>query len=154
MVALGCCLYSPAFAQLPPPQWRSLDPEQQRFLLEAFQLSPEMMQGFAANVPDEWKQNMLNSLWGALTPEKRVQVALYAHIQKPFDSQAESTAKVAAPRWDKLSKLQQFRVLEAARMDNTQRGIFESLPPELRQAAFETLWSYLDPAVRQRVLAP
>ena len=139
---------------MPPPQWKTLNQEQQRFLLEAFQVSPEMTQSFASGVPDEWKQNMLNSLWGALTPEKRIQVALYAHIQKPFDSQAETTAKVIAPRWEKLTKLQQFRVYEASRMDNTQRGIFESLPPDMRQAAFETLWAYLDPAARQRVLAP
>lgn len=147
-------LTGPASAQLPPPDWRSLNPEQRAFLLDAFQLPPEVRQSFSDGVPDELKQNLLNSLWSVLTPEKRVQVALYAHIEKPWGMQSESTSKVLAPQWGKLSKLQKFRLYEAAHWDTTQRGIFESLPNELRQGAFEALWSYLDPKARQRILAP
>lgn len=139
---------------MPPPEWRTLNQEQRVFLLDAFQLSPEVRQGFSDMVPDEVKQNLLNSLWNVLTPEKRVQVALYAHIERPWGVQSETTSKVLAPQWARLSKLQQFRVYEAAHMDATQRGIFEGLPPELRQGAFEALWSYMDPKARQRVLAP
>ena len=143
-----------AFAQLPPPDWRSLNPEQRVFLMDAFQLAPEARQGFAENVPDELKQNLLNSLWSVLTPEKRVQVALYAHIEKPWSNQSESTSKVLAPSWARLSKLQKFRLYEAAHWDAPQRGIFEALPNELRQGAFEALWSYLDPKARKAILAP
>lgn len=139
---------------MPPPQWRALNPEQRQFLLDAFQLDAGMRQTFSDAVPDDIKQNLLNTLWGVLTPEKRVQVALYAHIEKPWSTQSESTSKVLAPQWARLSKLQQFRVFEAAQLDATQRGIFESLPAEIRQGAFEALWSYMDPKARQRVLAP
>ena len=144
----------PAQAQLSPPEWKQLNQEQRLFLLDAFQLAPEVRQTFADAVPDDIKQNLLNSLWSVLTPEKRVQVALYAHIEKPWSSQSESTSKVIAPNWAKLTKLQHFRVYEAAHWDATQRGIFEALPAEIRQGAFEALWSYLDPKARQRVLAP
>ncbi|MBT9583315.1 hypothetical protein IV102_08190 [bacterium] len=143
-----------AQAQMPPPQWKTLEPEQRQFLLDAFQLAPEMRQTFSDAVPDEIKQNMLNTLWGVLTPEKRVQVALYAHIEKPWGTQSESTSKVLAPQWAKLSKLQRFRVYEAAHLDATQRTIFEGLPAEIRQGAFEALWSYMDPKSRQRIIAP
>ena len=146
-------LSQPGWSQLPPPQWKSLDTEQRQFLLDAFQLAPEVRQSFSDGVPDEIKQGLLNSLWSVLTPEKRVQVALYAHIEKPFGEPSESTAKVVAPSWDKLTKLQRFKVYEAARMDATQRAIFEGLPTELRQGAFEALWSYMDPKARQRVMA-
>jgi len=144
----------PAQAQMPPPQWRELNAEQRLFLLDAFQLAPEMRQSFSDAIPDDIKQNLLNTLWGVLTPEKRVQVALYAHIEKPWGSQSETTAKVLAPQWAKLTKLQRFRVFEAAHLDATQRAIFEGLPAEIRQGAFEALWSYMDPKSRQRVLAP
>jgi len=139
---------------MPPPDWRSLNPEQRVFLLDAFQMAPEVRQGFADNVPDELKQNLLNSLWSVLTPEKRVQVALYAHIEKPWSNQSESTSKVLAPSFAKLSKVQKIRLYEAAHWDATQRGIFEALPNELRQGAFEALWSYLDPKARKAILAP
>lgn len=122
--------------------------------MDAFQLAPEVRQTFSDSVPDEIKQNLLNSLWSVLTPEKRVQVALYAHIEKPWSLQSESTSKVLAPQFAKLSKMQKFRLYEAAHWDATQRGIFESLPNELRQGAFEALWSYLDPKARKAILAP
>ena len=143
-----------ARAQLPPPEWRTLNGEQRAFLLDAFHMAPELRQSFSDGVPDDLKQNLLNSLWSVLTPEKRVQIALYAHIEKPWSVQSESTSKVLAPQWVKLSKLQKFRLYEAAHWDATQRGIFESLPNELRQAGFEAAWSYLDPKARQRILAP
>ncbi len=139
---------------MPTPEWRNLNSEQRQFLLEAFQLDAGMRQGFADAVPDDIKQNLLNSLWSVLTPEKRVQVALYAHIEKPFGSTSESTAKVIAPQWNSLTKMQRFRFYEAAKWDATQRGLFEGLPDPLRQGAFEGVWSYLDPASRQRILAP
>lgn len=139
---------------MPTPDWRTLNPQQREFLLEAFQLDAGMRQGFADAVPDDLKQNLLNSLWSVLTPEKRVQVALYAHIEKPFGSSSESTAKVLAPQWNSLTKMQRFRFYEAAKWDATQRGLFEGLPDPLRQGAFEAAWSYLDPASRQRILAP
>jgi len=147
-------LSGPARAQLPPPDWRNLNPEQRAFLMDAFQMDPNLRGTFSDTVPDEIKQNLLNSLWSVLTPEKRVQVALYAHIEKPWGTQSESTAKVLAPQFARLSKLQKFRLYEAAHWDATQRGIFEGLPNELRQGAFEALWSYLDPKARQRILAP
>jgi hypothetical protein len=145
-------LTSNAQAQLPPPQWKSLDSEQRQYLLDAFQLAPDVRQSFSEAVPDEIKQGLLNSLWSVLTPEKRVQVALYAHIEKPFGDPSESTAKVVTPSWEKLSKPQRFKVYEAARMDATGRAIFEGLPAELRQSAFEAIWSYMDPKARQRVM--
>lgn len=153
-LALLLVLNAPAHAQLPPPDWRTLNPEQRAFLMDAFQMDPNLRQTFSDAVPDDIKQNMLNSLWSVLTPEKRVQVALYAHIEKPWSMQSESTSKVLAPQFAKLSKLQKFRLYEAAHWDATQRGIFEALPNELRQGAFEALWSYLDPKARQRILAP
>ncbi|MCW5868153.1 MAG: hypothetical protein KIS61_12915 [Candidatus Eremiobacteraeota bacterium] len=153
-LALLLGLSGTARAQLPPPDWRALNPEQRMFLLDAFQLAPEVRGTFSDAVPDDLKQNLLNSLWSVLTPEKRVQVALYAHIEKPWSSQSESTSKVLAPQFVRLSKLQKFRLYEAAHWDATQRGIFESLPNELRQGAFEALWSYLDPKARKAILAP
>lgn len=147
-------LACPAQAQLPPPDWRTLNPEQRAFLMDAFQMDPNLRQTFSDAVPDDIKQNMLNSLWSVLTPEKRVQIALYAHIEKPWGSQSETTSKVLAPQFAHLSKMQKFRLYEAAHWDATQRGIFEALPNELRQGAFEALWSYLDPKARQRILAP
>ena len=144
----------PVAAQLAVPQWKTLNPEQRQYLLDAFQLDAGMRQTFSDAVPDDIKQNMLNTLWGVLTPEKRVQVALYAHIEKPWSTQSESTSKVLAPQWAKLTQLQKFRVFEAAHLDATQRGIFEGLPAEIRQGAFEALWSYMDPKARQLVLAP
>lgn len=153
-LALLLVLSGTADAQLSPPDWRTLNPEQRTFLLDAFQLAPEVRGTFSDAVPDEMKQNLLNSLWSVLTPEKRVQVALYAHIEKPWSSQSESTSRVLAPQFAKLSKLQKFRLYEAAHWDATQRGIFESLPNELRQGAFEALWSYLDPKARKAILAP
>lgn len=113
-----------------------------------------MQQGFSDAVPDEIKQNLLHSLWNVLTPEKRVQVALYAHIEKPFGQASESTARVAAPQFQRLTKMQRFRFYEAAGWDAQQRGLFESLLEPLRQPAFEAIWSYLDPEARQRILAP
>jgi hypothetical protein len=139
---------------MPPPQWRQLSPEQQNYLLEAFNLAPDMRGGFANTVPDDIKQNLLNSLWNVLTPEKRVQVALYAHIEKPFGQESDATAKVLAPQWAKLTSIQKVRVYEAAKWDGTQRAMWEAMPPELRQGAFDALWSYMDPKARQRVLAP
>lgn len=153
-LALLLVLSGTARAQMPPPDWRTLNPEQRAFLMDAFQMAPEVRQSFSDGVPDEIKQNLLNSLWSVLTPEKRVQVALYAHIEKPWSTQSESTSKVLAPQFAKLSKLQKFRVYEAAHWDATQRGIFEALPNELRQGAFEALWSYLDPKARKAILAP
>jgi glycerophosphoryl diester phosphodiesterase len=147
-------LATPAQAQMPTPQWKSLDAEQRQFLLDAFQLAPEIRQTFSDAVPDDIKQNMLNTLWGVLTPEKRVQVALYAHIEKPWGTQSESTSRVLAPQWSKLTPLQKTRVYEAAHLDGGQRAIFEGLPAEIRQGAFDALWSYMDPKARQRVLAP
>jgi hypothetical protein len=139
---------------MPAPDWRRLNPEQRAYLLEAFNLDPGMQQSFADAVPDDIKQNLLNSLWGVLTPEKRVQVALYAHIERPFGIESDATAKVIAPQWAKLSKMQRFRVYEAAKMDATQRAIWEGMPAEMRQGAFDALWSYMDPKVRRLVLAP
>lgn len=139
---------------MPPPDWRTLTQEQREFLLEAFQLDSSTRQTFADIVPDELKQNLLNSLWSVLTPEKRVQIALYSHIEKPWSAQSEATARAQAPQYSKLSKLQKFHLFEAAHWDATQRGIFENLPNELRQSIFETLWSYLDPKVRKKILFP
>lgn len=113
-----------------------------------------MRAGFSDAVPDEIKQNMLGSLWSVLTPEKRVQVALYAHIEKPFGAESETTGRVLAPEWNKLGKIQRAKVFEAAHWDGNQRALWESMPAELRQAAFSALWSYMDPRDRQRVLAP
>lgn len=113
-----------------------------------------MQQSFGDAVPDEVKQGVLNSLWSVLTPEKRAQVALYAHLQRPFDAQAEETARVIAPQWSRLTRIQQARLYEAAHWDGLQRSLWEGMPAEMRQGAFEALWSYLDPKDRRRILAP
>ena len=142
-----------AHAQSGAPKWSLLKPDQQQFLLEAFNL-PEGQKGqFADPVPNEVKQALLDSMWTILTPEKRIQVLLYAHIEKPFSQASNETAKAQAPQWNSLSKLQKARAYEAFHWDGTQRGLWEGMPAEMRQAAFEAMWSYLSPEVRRMVLA-
>ena len=142
-----------AQAQSNAPKWSMLRPDQQQFLLEAFNL-PEGQKGqFADPVPVEVKQAVLDSMWNLLTPEKRVQVLLYAHIEKPFSQASNETARPQSPQWNSLSKFQKAKFYEAFHWDGTQRGLWEGTPAEIRQAAFEAMWSYLAPEARRQIMA-
>jgi hypothetical protein len=146
--------FSPrAWAQAPAPRWGQMNPEQRVFLLEAFNLGEAQKAGFADSIPNEVKQTLLDSMWNLLTPEKRVQVLLYAHLERPFGEASNETAKSPAPAWTSLSKFQKAKAFEAFHFDGNQRAFFESMPTELRQGAFETLWSYLNPASRKVILS-
>ncbi|MBI3924583.1 MAG: hypothetical protein HY319_03510 [Armatimonadetes bacterium] len=136
------------------PRWNGLTTEQKEFLLEAFRLDAGQQALFHDNVPIEIKQAALDSLWGMLTPERRLQVLLYAHIERPFDQAAESATRVDVPRWDSLTETQKKRALDRFRLDPSQQMVWQALSPELRQAAFEMLWNYLDAAQRQEIVAP
>lgn len=142
----------PAFAE-GAPQWAKLTPDQQQYLLEAFNM-PESQRGvFAESVPNEIKQALLESLWNVLTPEKRVQVLLYAHLERPFSQASNSTAQVMAPEWTKLTSIQKAKAYEAFKFDPTQKLFWDAMSPELRQLAFNTLWGYLDPQARRLIQA-
>lgn len=153
LLLLAVSLAAPLSAQSSAPKWAMLKPDQQQFLLEAFNL-PEGQKGqFADPVPNEVKQVILDSMWNLLTPEKRIQVLLYAHIEKPFSQASNETASAPAPQWNSLNKIQKARAYEALHWDGTQRGLWESMPAELRQVAFDGLWSYLSPQARKMVMA-
>lgn len=142
----------PAFAEA-APQWAKLTPDQQQYMLEAFNM-PESQRGlFAESVPNELKQALLDSLWNVLTPEKRVQVLLYAHMEKPFSQASNNTAQVMAPEWGKLTTIQKAKAYEAFKFDPTQKMFWDAMTPELRQLAFNTLWGYLDPQARRLIQA-
>lgn len=136
------------------PRWNGLTTEQKEYLLEAFRLDAGQQTLFHEKVPVEVKQAALDALWGVLTPERRVQVLLYAHIERPFDETAEAATANPAPAWESLSEVQQRRALEAFRLDATQQMVWNALTPDLRQATFSLLWSYVDPADRQQIVAP
>jgi hypothetical protein len=151
--ALLICLAAPSWSQAPAPRWNQMQPEQRAFLLEAFNLGDAQKAGFADSIPNEVKQTVLDSMWNLLTPEKRVQVLLYAHLERPFGQISNETSQSAAPAWTSLSKFQKAKAFEAFRFDGNQRAFFESMPTELRQGAFETLWAYLNPASRKVILS-
>lgn len=141
------------FAQSSAPQWATMTPQQQEFLLEGLGVPNDQRATFNSSVPNEIKQGLLDSLWAILTPEKRVQVLLYAHLEKPFSETSNQTAEVQAPEWNRLSKFQKAKAYEALKWDGNQRALWEATIPELRQAAFNTLWGYLSPADRKAILS-
>lgn len=147
-------LMTPVAAQpIPAPRWTQLQPQQQAFLIEAFNLGEAQKASFADSIPNEIKQSVLDAMWNLLTPEKRVQVLLYAHIERPFGTTANENARSLAPDWNSLSRTQKARAFEAFRFDQGQRALFEAAPNELKQSAFETLWSYLSPVQRKGILS-
>lgn len=150
-LALTILCALPALAQTTAPQWAKLTPDQQQYLLEAFNM-PESQRGmFAESVPNEIKQALLDGLWNVLTPEKRVQVLLYAHLEKPFSQASNSTAQVLAPDWGKLTSIQKAKAYEAFKFDPTHKMFWDAMTPELRQLAFNTLWAYLSPEARRSI---
>lgn len=136
------------------PRWNGLTSEQKEYLLEAFRLDPGQQALFHEKVPVEVKQGALDALWGVLTPERRLQVLLYAHIERPFDETAEAATGPPAPSWEGLTEAQRQRAVQAFRLDGTQQMVWNALTPDLRQATFSLLWGYIEPAQRQQILAP
>ena len=146
-----CCL-TPAFAE-GAPQWAKLSPDQQQFLLEAFNMPDSQRGAFAEGVPNEVKQVLLETMWNVLTPEKRIQVLLYTHLEKPFSQASNSSSQVTAPMWAQLTSVQKVKAYEAFKFDPTQKLFWDAMSPELRQLAFGTLWAYLGPEVRRSIQA-
>lgn len=149
VLTLWLCLQLPGWAQAPSPRWNGLTSEQQKFLLEGLGVDPATRAQFFDPVPIEVKQALLDSFWSALPPDKQEQVALYAHLVRPIDIQS----KVPAPTWANLSERQRGAALDAFKLDPTQRLVFLGMPPDMQQMAVGMMWQYLDPAVRQQVLA-
>lgn len=154
LIAIGlifCCV-SAAPAES-APQWARLSPDQQQYLLEAFNIPDSQKGPFAEGIPNEVKQALLDTMWNVLTPEKRVQILLYAHLEKPFSQASNTTSQVTAPMWAQLTSIQKAKAYEAFKFDPTQKLFWDAMSPELRQVAFNTLWAYLPPEARRGIQA-